>query len=110
MIDPLDPANLTPAASLNRLRFTELAGLDLPDGMVGWAAYALLSARAMASLTARHGIGDEAARRFGERLGWLLATLKRGDPASRSARPDWDDSYWRHWASVKTVYLGGGVV
>jgi hypothetical protein len=109
MNDTLDPANLTPAASLNRVRFTELAGLGLPAGMVGWAAYALLSARALASLTTRHG-ADEAARRFGERLGWLLVTLRRGDPASRAARPDWDDSYWRHWASIDTVYLGGGVV
>jgi hypothetical protein len=109
MSDGLDPTNLTPAASLNRVRFTELPGLELPDGMVGWAAYALLSARALASLTARHG-EREAARRFGERLGWLLATLMRGDPASRAARPDWDDSYWRHWASIGQVYLGGGLV
>jgi hypothetical protein len=109
MSDTLDPANLTPSASLNRVRFTELAGLGLPTGMVGWAAYALLSARALATLTTRHG-ADDAARRFGERLGWLLVTLRQGDPASRAARPDWDDSYWDHWASIKTVYLGGGIV
>lgn len=110
MSDGLDPAQLTPVASLNRVRFTELAGLPMPAGMVGWAAYALLSAKALADLTARHGRADEAARRFGERLGWLLVTLKRGDPASRAARPDWDDSYWSHWASIRQVFLGGGVV
>jgi hypothetical protein len=108
--DELDPAQLTPLASLNRVRFTELAGLPIPAGMVGWAAYALLSAKALADLTARHGNADEAARRFGERLGWLIVTLKRGDPASRAARPDWDDSYWSHWATIRQVYLGGGVV
>ncbi len=108
--DGLDLANLTPVASLNRVRFTELAGLPIPAGMVGWAAYALLSAKALADLTTRHGSADEAARRFGERLGWLLATLKRGDPASRAARPDWDDTYWGHWAAIRQVFLGGGVV
>ncbi|MFN8637793.1 MAG: hypothetical protein U0893_28405 [Chloroflexota bacterium] len=107
--DRLDPANLTPAASLNRVRFTPLSGLPIPAGMVDWAAYALLSAKALSDLTTRHG-GQEAARRFGERLGWLLVTLRLGDPASRAVREDWDDSYWRHWASITTVFLGGGVV
>jgi hypothetical protein len=110
MSDGLDPANLTPAASLNRIRFTELSGLPIPARMVDWAAYALLSERALADLTARTGLPDVAARRFGERLGWLLVTLRLGDPASRAARPDWDDSYWRHWAAISTCYLAGGVV
>jgi hypothetical protein len=110
MSERLDPANLTPAASLNRVRFTALAGLPIPARMIDWAAYALLSAKALADLTARHGDANAAARSFGERLGWLLVTLRLGDPASRAARPDWDESYWRHWAGVRTVYLGGGIV
>jgi hypothetical protein len=105
----LDPANLTPAASLNRVRFTELWGFQIPTRMVDWAAYALLSAKALSDLRARSGSEDEAARRFGERLGWLLVTLRLGDPASRAARPDWDESYWQHWAAITTVFLGGGV-
>jgi hypothetical protein len=109
MHDGLDPANLTPTASLNRLRFTELSGLQIPARMVDWAAYALLSGKALADLAARHGHA-EAARSFGTRLGWLLVTLRLGDPASRAARPDWDDSHWRHWAGITTVYLGGGIV
>jgi hypothetical protein len=110
MSERLDPANLTPAASLNRVRFTELWGFQIPARMVDWAAYALLSAKALADLTARSGDPHEAARRFGERLGWLLVTLRLGDPASRAARPDWDDSYWHHWAGITTIHLGGGVV
>jgi hypothetical protein len=106
----LDPANLTPVASLNRLRFTALSGLPIPARMIDWAAYALLSARALADLTARSDSADDAAQRYGERLGWLLVTLRLGDPVSRAARPDWDKSYWRHWAGVTTVYLGGGIV
>jgi hypothetical protein len=78
--------------------------------MIDWAAYALLSGRALASLRARYGSDEEAARRFGPRLGWLLVTLRLGDPASRAARPDWDESYWRHWAGIRTVFLGGGIV
>jgi hypothetical protein len=138
----LDPAALTPVASLNRVQFAELTGLSLPPEMIGKTAYELLSARALADLalecadafglveggaerpamitqrldqaivegapTAR-AAADAVARQFGERIGWLLVTLRRGDPASRLARPDWDDSYWRHWANISTVYLGGGV-
>jgi hypothetical protein len=110
MSERLDPTNLTPAASLNRVRFTTLTGRPIPARMIDWAAHALLSAKALADLTARSGSPDEGARRYGERLGWLLVTLRLGDPASRAARPDWDDSYWHHWAGVTTVYLGGGIV
>ena len=138
----LDPARLTPVASLNRVRFVELPGLALPTDMVGRTAYELLSARALADLARPYagalelaegeaaegpsifesldrGFGDESspahaaadlvARRFGERLGWLIVTLRRGDAVSRAARPDWDDSYWRHWAGITTVYLAGGI-
>jgi hypothetical protein len=46
---------------------------------------------------------------YGRRLGYLVAILKRGDPESRDARPEWDESYWAHWGSVERVYLGGGL-
>jgi hypothetical protein len=136
----LDPARLTPAASLNRVRFVETTGLALPPDLLGRTAHELLSARALADLVRRHadvlgpgGVSDTdalavldrslvdgppaaqdaveaVARRFGERLGWLLAVLRRGDDAHRAARSDWDDTYWRHWAGLSTVYLGGGLV
>jgi hypothetical protein len=50
------------------------------------------------------------ARRCGRRLGSLVLTLRRGDAANRRARPDWDDSYWAHWAAVRTIHIAGGVV
>ena len=126
----LDPARLTPTASLNRVRFVETADLALPPEMIGRSAYDLLSARALADLAREHPAArrpapdqhadplaaldrdavEAVARRFGERLGWLLAVLRRGDAAHRAARPDWDESYWRHWAGISTVYLGGGLV
>ena len=53
---------------------------------------------------------EEIAATFGRRLGHLVLTLKRGDSASRAARPDWDAGYWRHWAGVRRIWVGGGLV
>ncbi len=137
---PLDPANLTPAASLNRVRLVALPGVALPLHVAGATAYDLLSARVLAEWVRRHagalGLADRrtadpdtllrgldrsfaapdpatraaaeaVARRFGEHLGYLVLVLRRGDPANRAARPDWDDSYWAHWARVTTISFGG---
>ena len=57
----------------------------------------------------RHA-AEEIARWYGRRLGYLLLTLKRGDPINREARPEWDESYWAYWAKVRNVWLGGGLV
>jgi hypothetical protein len=43
-------------------------------------------------------------------LGYLVLTLKRGDAANRRAREEWDDTYWAHWASIREIWLGGGLV
>lgn len=48
-------------------------------------------------------------RRFGRSLGALILMLKRGDAINRRARPDWDDTYWDHWAGVGAIWLGGGL-
>jgi hypothetical protein len=37
----LDPAQLTPAASLNRVRFVEVPGVALPPEMLGSTAFEL---------------------------------------------------------------------
>lgn len=111
MSSGLDPTRLTPIASLNRVRFVETPGLALPADLLGRTAFELLSARALADLVRQHGDSPaDVSRRFGERLGWLVVTLRRGAPASRVARPDWDDTYWRHWAGIATMFLGGGIV
>ncbi len=142
MTTPLDPANLTPAASLNRLRIVDLPGVPLEPDVAGRTAYDMLSAQAFANeirrqaaaldLTGRgsdpsrilpafdrylasrqpavRAVAEGIARRFGRHLGYLLCTLKRGNAANRAAREDWDDSYWSHWAAIRTVYLGGGIV
>ena len=46
----------------------------------------------------------------GRRIGYLLLTLKRGGEANRQARPEWNDTYWQHWAGITHVWLGGGLV
>jgi hypothetical protein len=53
---------------------------------------------------------EAVAQRYGHYLGYLIAVLKRGDPINREARPEWDDSYWQHWAGIRQVKLGGGIV
>ncbi len=50
------------------------------------------------------------ATRWERRLGHVVLTLKHGDRTSRTARPDWDDTYWKHWASIHRVWIGGGLV
>jgi hypothetical protein len=53
---------------------------------------------------------EEAAGHFGRRLGYLILTLKRGDAVNRRAREEWDDTYWAYWASIREIWLGGGLV
>ncbi|HLF77232.1 MAG TPA: hypothetical protein VJB57_07025 [Dehalococcoidia bacterium] len=47
---------------------------------------------------------------YGRNLGLVIATLKRGDGVNRRAREEWDESYWRHWAGVRRLWLAGGLV
>ncbi len=49
-------------------------------------------------------------RRIGRNMGYILLMLKRGDAINRAARSEWDDSYWNHWAKIKRIWLGGGLV
>ncbi len=48
-------------------------------------------------------------KQFGNRLGLLLLTLKKGERENRLARDDWDDACWEYWRSLKTVILTGGL-
>jgi hypothetical protein len=52
----------------------------------------------------------EIAGQFGRNIGYLLATLKRGDDINRAARAEWDSTYWDYWKEIHTVWLGGGLV
>ncbi len=53
---------------------------------------------------------EEVARQIGAYLGYVILTLRRGDSANRAARTEWGDGYWRHWAGITRVTIGGGVV
>jgi hypothetical protein len=46
---------------------------------------------------------------LGRSLGYILLTLKRGDPVNRAARPEWDEYHWQHWSGIQHVWLGGGL-
>ncbi len=139
MSTSLNPQQLTPAASLNRV---PLLGLDSWEpGLADKTAYDLLSLQALTDELVQHaqelGLSSDPAerallphlfgrcfeaqepsirasseaiaRRFGRRLGYLIKTLKRGQPRDRQARPDWDDSYWHHWSDILQIRLGGGL-
>lgn len=49
------------------------------------------------------------AKKYGNRLGMLLLTLKTGLPENRAARDDWNDEHWEYWAKLKTIILSGGL-
>ncbi|WP_407384423.1 hypothetical protein [Ruminococcus sp.] len=48
-------------------------------------------------------------KKFGNRLGLLLLTLKTGERENRLGRGDWDDDCWAYWRSLDTVILTGGL-
>lgn len=54
-------------------------------------------------------LADNVVRKFGNRLGIILLTLKQGHELNRRARPDWTDAHWDYWAQLKTVILTGGL-
>ncbi|HEY7413806.1 MAG TPA: hypothetical protein VH593_01325, partial [Ktedonobacteraceae bacterium] len=137
---PLDPNNLTPSASLNRLRIVDLPGIKVDPYVRGKTGHDLLSSRACAQLAyisaADLGLNDlhesecvrflgqclqsddphihhaaeKVGMQLGRHLGYMLATLKRGDLVNRLERPDWDTSYWTQWAAVREIFVGGGIV
>jgi hypothetical protein len=52
----------------------------------------------------------EIAETLGARLGCLLLALLCNDEQTRRANPEKGAAYWTHWSTVRTVYLGGGLV
>lgn len=126
-----DPYHLTPTASINRVRFIE--ALDLPKDWYGKTAYDLLSRKAVTEcvvsafpelatsndplpeferryLLTQEPVALDVAHNLAQRLICLLTILKHGEVANREARPEWNESYWAHWAAIKHVILGGGLV
>ncbi|MBE6734769.1 MAG: hypothetical protein E7563_05465 [Ruminococcaceae bacterium] len=54
-------------------------------------------------------LADSIVRKFGNRLGVILLTLKQGHELNRQARKDWSSEHWDYWANIKTVILTGGL-
>jgi hypothetical protein len=115
-------------ASLNRVVIQTAP--DLPTGRRGQKAFDLLSKKALIALIRERGLlptlpdadlplgvntldsnalADLAAE-MGQRLFWLLHTLKEGSAENRAARAEWNADHWAFWASQKSLYLGGGLV
>jgi hypothetical protein len=133
------PAGRFVTPSLNQTRIVAAPGLAIPPDLLGRSGYDLLSAAALtgmaraaapalgldpdapdllmafdACLTAvsptTRGAAQALAHAYGQRLGLLLTLLKRGDPASRAARPDWQEAHWVFWRSRRVIWLGGGLL
>jgi hypothetical protein len=126
MNDVFDPLNLDNRVSLNR---TVLAGLPAIDpsvrGRMAWELIANVSMREaiaaemprlastgedpIVALDGAVATGDtdalRLAKRFGLHLAYMLATLML-DPGDEP----YLRSYRAHWASLRHVYLGGGIV
>lgn len=49
-------------------------------------------------------------RTLAHNIAYLLLTLKRGDLVNRQARPDWESADWEHWADLRRVWIGGGLL
>lgn len=138
MSNYFDPENLTPAASINRIRVVDLPGMDVDDCVRGKTSYGLLSLDSVyvyvqdqlneigdgteyrrlisefdaylnSSDSRVHQAAEAVARRIGRNLGYIVLTLKRGDRVNRAARPDCSEQYWEYWAKIKNIRLGGGL-
>ncbi|MCP4425039.1 MAG: ROK family protein [Chloroflexi bacterium] len=139
MNNPFQPKLPFITPSINRVRMVSLPGLTLPDEIIGKLGYELLSARRLATQIRRRATelnlhpdrpdlirafddclsvpsfpirsaAEEIAAGYGRSLAYLLLILKRGDSASRAARPDWERRHWDWWGTINTVWLGGGLV
>ena len=52
---------------------------------------------------------EKITKKFGERLGVILLTLKKGQKENRIKREDWSDTHWEYWNTIENVILVGGL-
>lgn len=90
------------------LRLSEALLEDTPEARRDLPLYvdAALSSLDVSARTVAEGI----AARLGRNLAYILLTLHRGDACNRAARADWTAAEWDLWASIRTIWLGGGVL
>ncbi len=101
---------LVSAAVLTRLIRQHAAGLQLDPTLRDDALRLALDPCFVSPDATVRAAAEAIGRRIGRNLGYILLTLKRGDAVNQAARAEWDDSYWRHWGTIKRVWLGGGLV
>lgn len=101
---------LVSLAALARLVRQHAAALQLDASLTDSALRQALEPCLTSRRATVRAAAEKVARRLGRNLGYLLLTLKRGDPVNRAARAEWDDAYWHHWGQIDCVWLGGGLV
>ena len=52
---------------------------------------------------------EKIVKKFGERLGVILLTLKKGEKENRLKRKDWNDDNWDYWRHIENIILVGGL-
>ncbi len=98
----------TPLIVAQIRRLSRRYGLDFRD--VPDAELPKVLSEGLVSSDARfRQLSERVSKKFGNRLGLILLTLKTGLPENRAARKDWDDDCWRYWSEIRTVILSGGL-
>lgn len=128
---PLDPYHLTPSAGINRVKLISVP--DLPEEWKGKSAYQVMGREALVQriitcfpelgaltdpipafceqyLADKNPVAESLANEMGRALGYLLLTIKTGEQANGETRPEWDDTYWAHWAGIQQIIFGGGLM
>ena len=86
-------------------RFYRIDLSDIPD-----ARLPMVVNEALVSEDVRyHQLAERVIKKFGNRLGLLFLTLRKGERENRLDRPDWDDSCWDYWKNISTLILTGGL-
>ena len=86
-------------------RFYNIDFSDIPDSRLPM----VLDEALVSSEIRCNQLAERVIRKFGNRLGLLLLSLRTGLPENRLVRPDWDDDCWEFWRDVDTVILTGGL-
>ncbi len=128
---PLDPYHLTPSAGINRIKLISVP--NLPEEWKGKSAYQIMGRESLVEriivcfpelaelidpipafcehyLAQNNPLAESLANEMGRALGYLLLTIKLGERANGETRPEWDDTYWAHWAGIQQIIFGGGLM
>jgi hypothetical protein len=134
---PFNPQEITPSASINRVRIVDLPGLPPPYALRGEerdkTAYDLLGAQAVYNLVRERADQLELSGLLpdsptNEIMAAFQACFVSENPSVKATAedirdivhrriaillavlPEWDDSYWSYWSNIYQIVVGGGLL